>query len=96
MEKQQILEMLKAMQEVKKADRKAYHKEMIAMLDAHHERMMACLGKMEADTEKIEHQENPKEEATVMPVGEPRTQHRVCNLATERCQRREERTGGNC
>jgi hypothetical protein len=27
---------------------------MMAMLDAHHERKMACLGKMEADTEKTE------------------------------------------
>jgi hypothetical protein len=44
--------------------------------------MMACLGKMEADTEKTEpdsgmmqsteeHQEIPKGEAEVMPVGEP-------------------------
>jgi hypothetical protein len=56
-----------------KADRKAYHKEMMGMLDAHYERMLACLGKTEADTEKTEpdpsmmqsieeHQENPKKE----------------------------------
>jgi hypothetical protein len=30
-----------------------------------------------------EHQEIPKEDAAVMPVGEPRKQHRVCNLAAE-------------
>jgi hypothetical protein len=27
---------------------------MMVMVDAYHERMMACLGKMEADTEKTE------------------------------------------
>jgi hypothetical protein len=41
-----------------------------------------------------EHQEIPKEEATVMPVREPRKRHRVCNLAAERCQKRKERTWG--
>jgi hypothetical protein len=54
METQQILEMLKAMQEEMKANRKAYNEDMIAMLDAHLQRMMACLGKTEADTEKTE------------------------------------------
>jgi hypothetical protein len=33
------------------------------------------------------HQENLKEETAVMPVGEPRKQRRVCNLAAERRQR---------
>jgi hypothetical protein len=65
---------------------------MMVMLDAHHERMMACLGKTEADTEKAEpdlgmmqstgeHQEIHKGEAAVIPVEEPRKQHRVHNLA---------------
>jgi hypothetical protein len=65
-----------------KADRKAYHEEMMAMVDAYHERMIASLGKTEADTEKTEpdpgtmqyieeHQEIPKGEAAVMPVGGP-------------------------
>jgi hypothetical protein len=72
---------------------------MMATLDAHHERMMARLGKTEADTEKTEpdpgmmqsteeHQEIPKEEAAVMPIGELRKCCRVCNLAYERCQKR--------
>jgi hypothetical protein len=39
-----------------------------------------------------EHQEIPKEDATVMPVGGPRKQHRVCNLAMERHQKMRERT----
>jgi hypothetical protein len=30
-----------------------------------------------------EHQEIPKEEVAVMPVGEPRKRYRVCNLAAE-------------
>jgi hypothetical protein len=41
-----------------------------------------------------EHQEIPKEEAAVMPVGEPRKQHRICNLAAECRQKRKERTRG--
>jgi hypothetical protein len=78
----------------------------MAMLDAHHERMMACLGKTEADTEKTEpdpgmmqytegHQEISKGEAAVMPVGEPRKRRRVQNMAAERCQKRKERAPGN-
>jgi hypothetical protein len=88
------------------ATMKTYHEEMMAMVDAYHERMMARLGKTEADTEKTkpnpgmmqsteEHQEIPKGEAAVMPVGEPRKRRRVSNLATERCQKRKERTRGN-
>jgi hypothetical protein len=34
-----------------------------------------------------EHQEIPKGEAAVMPVGEPRKRRRVCNLAAERRQK---------
>jgi hypothetical protein len=78
-----------------KADRKAYHEEMMAMVDAYHERMMACFGKTEADTKQTEpdpgmmqptegHQEIPKGEAAVKPVGEPRKRRRVRNLAAER------------
>jgi hypothetical protein len=82
------------------------HKEMMVMSDARYERMMACLGKTEADTEKTEpdpglmqsteeHQEIPKEEAAVMPVGEPRKRRKVCNLAAEHRQKRKERTREN-
>jgi hypothetical protein len=38
-----------------------------------------------------EHQDIPKGEAAVMPVGEPRKRRRGCNLAAERRQRRKER-----
>jgi hypothetical protein len=41
-----------------------------------------------------EHQEIPKKDAAVMPVGEPRKRRRVCNLAAERLQKRKEWTRG--
>jgi hypothetical protein len=85
----------------------AKHKEMMAMLAAHHIRMMACLGKREADTEMAEpdpgmmqsteeHQEIPKGEAAVMPVGEPRKRRRVRNLAAVRRQKQKERIRTSC
>jgi hypothetical protein len=43
-----------------------------------------------------EHQDIPKGEAAVMPVGEPRKRHRVRNLAAERRQKMRERTQGYC
>jgi hypothetical protein len=43
---------------------------------------------------KEEHQEIPKIEAAVMPVGEPRKRRRICNLAADRRQKRTERTRG--
>jgi hypothetical protein len=113
MESQQIVELLLSMQtkmdanqERMETNRKAYQGEMMAVVDAYHERMMACLGKTEADTEKTEpdpgmmqsteeHQKIPKKEASVMPVGEPRNRCRVRSLAAERRQKREERTQGN-
>jgi hypothetical protein len=106
MESQQIVELLLSMQAKIDTNIKAYHEEMMAMVHAYHEWMMACLQKMEADTEKTkpdpgmmqsieEHQEIPKGEATVMPVGEPRKQRRVRSLATEHRQKRKERTWGN-
>jgi hypothetical protein len=106
MESQEIVELLLSMQARMKTNRKAYHEKMMAMVDAYHERMMACLGKTKADTEKSEpdpgmmqsteeHQEIPKGEAAVMPVGEPRKRRRVQSLATERRQKRKERTRGN-
>jgi hypothetical protein len=77
-----------------KADRKPYREEMMAMLDAYHERMMVCLGKTEADTEKTEpdpgllksieeHQEITKGDTAIVPVGEPRKRRRVRNLAAK-------------
>jgi hypothetical protein len=42
-----------------------------------------------------EHQEIPKAEAAVMPVGEPKKRRRVCNLAAERRQKMKERARGN-
>jgi hypothetical protein len=35
-----------------------------------------------------EHQDIPKGEAAVMPVGEPRKRRKVCNLAAELRQKR--------
>jgi hypothetical protein len=106
MESQQIVELLLSVQAKMETNRKAYHEEMMAMVDAYHERMMAYLGKTEADTEKTEpdpgmmqsteeHQEIPKGEAAVMQVGEPRKLRRVRSLAAERRQKRKERTRGN-
>jgi hypothetical protein len=66
---------------------------LVSRRDAHEEGMMACLGKMEvmdlkANPEEIqseaEHQEVPKEQATVKPVGGLRKRHRGQNLAAER------------
>jgi hypothetical protein len=99
MEKQQIMVMLKTMQEKKYTNReanqeemRASHKEMMAILDAHHERMMACLGKTEATDQKTNPEENesvaelqevPKEHAEVKPVKRLRKRHRGWNLAAE-------------
>jgi hypothetical protein len=64
--------------------------------------MTACseVTETEPDPEMMqsteEHQEIPNEEATVMPVGEPRKRHRVYNLTVERHQKMKERTWGNC
>jgi hypothetical protein len=41
-----------------------------------------------------EHQDIPKKEAAVIPIGGPRKRRRVCNLAAERRQKRKERTRG--
>jgi hypothetical protein len=86
---QQIMEMLARVE----AKLVASHKRMMTMLDAHHESSVVSLGKTEATDFKAipeemesvtEHQELPKEEPAVMPVGEPRKRRRVCNLAAER------------
>jgi hypothetical protein len=42
-----------------------------------------------------DHQEIPKEDAAVMPVGGSRERRRVCYLAAERLQKRKERARGN-
>jgi hypothetical protein len=43
-----------------------------------------------------EHQEIPKEDAVVMPVGGPRKWNRVCNLAADSRQKIKKRTQGYC
>jgi hypothetical protein len=46
--------------------------------------------------QSIEERQNiPKDEAAVIPVGEPRKRRRVCNLAAERHQKRKERNRKN-
>jgi hypothetical protein len=42
-----------------------------------------------------EHQDIPKGETAVMPVGEPRKRYSVCNLAAECRQKMRERNRGN-
>jgi hypothetical protein len=84
---------------------KPMHEEMMAKLDAHHERLMACLGKTEAmdfegNPKKIQpevvHQKAPKEEATAKSSQALKKWHRGRYLATGcRCQLKE-RTKGNC
>jgi hypothetical protein len=78
MEIQQMLERLLAGQE-----------QMIAMLNAHNERMMAYLEKTDATDLKAnpeemqstgDHQEIPKQEAAVMPVGEPRMRRNMFRM----------------
>jgi hypothetical protein len=63
------------------------NKKRMATLDAHHKRIMACLGQMEATTEKTvpdpemmqsveEHQEVPREDAAVKSVKGRKKRHR--------------------
>jgi hypothetical protein len=155
MEMQQILEILKAMQEKADANRKAvqanakasreqmmadriadgeFMRQMMAKMESWGEKIWAemeaiqtktkamrdrmetnmkacqetttCHEATEAETERNEphprmmqsievHQEIPKEDAAVMPVGGRSKRRRVCNLAVERRQKRKERTRGN-
>jgi hypothetical protein len=94
------LEKLHAETATIRAETKAI-RERMAKLNAHHER---TLGHREAtetepDPEMMqsaeEHQEIPNEDASVMPVGEPRKWLRVQNLAAERRLKRKKRTRGN-
>jgi hypothetical protein len=71
------------------------------MFDAYEKSIMDSLGQVEANTEKIdpgmmqpmeEHQGILKEDAVVMPVGEPRKQHRVWKLAAKHRQKIKDRT----
>jgi hypothetical protein len=61
MSMQQIIEILAKAKADRKADKEeilarmdAYHQKRMAMLDAHQKRMRACLGQTEANTEKID------------------------------------------
>jgi hypothetical protein len=107
MESQQIVEILLSIQAKMDANIKAYYEEMMAMVDAYHERIMACLRKTEAHTEKTEpdpgmmqsveeHQEIPKEEAASMPVGGLRKWRRDRNLAAGRHQKPKGRIQASC
>jgi hypothetical protein len=78
---------------------------MMAKLDAHHERMMACLGKsedmdFEANPEEIksvaEHQEVTVEEAAVKSLGALKKQHMGWHLVAGCHSQLQERTQGNC
>jgi hypothetical protein len=78
---------------------------MMAKIDAHHEGMMACLGKaeatdLEANPEKMQseamHREVPKEEAAAKSSGALKKPHRGRQVAAGRCGQPEGRTRGNC
>jgi hypothetical protein len=82
---------------------RAGHKEMMAKLDTHHERMTACLGKTEAtDLEanlgeiQSEAVQVTKEEAAVKSSGALKKWHSGRHLAAQCCQEAKERTRGNC
>jgi hypothetical protein len=96
----QILARMEAQREEREAERKAYlenvkrmTEEMLAKVDANlaksntHNGMMQSVGA---------YQEVTKEEAAVMPVGEPRKRRRNRNLATERRQKPKDTTRGYC
>jgi hypothetical protein len=87
----------------RKADLENLKRMMEEMLRANHnglKEMTACreVTKTEPSPGMMqsieEHQENPKGEAAVMPVGGLRKRCRVCNLAMECHQKRKERTWG--
>jgi hypothetical protein len=62
--------------------------------------MEVCLDSKEPNLEemqsRVEHQEVPKEHASVKPVGGLRKRHRGWNLAAKRRHKLEEQTWGNC
>jgi hypothetical protein len=106
MELQQIVELLLSIQSKMDANIKA-HEEMMTMVNAYHERVMAFLGKTEADTEKTEpnprmmqsvkeHQEIHREEAALMPVGGLRKRRRDRNLAKGRRLKQKGRIQASC
>jgi hypothetical protein len=83
----------------------AFHEKRMAMLDAHQKRMIACLGEMDANTEKIdpkmmqsaeEHQDVPNDDVTVMLVGEPRKRRRVRKSTAGRRREPTKLNRGNC
>jgi hypothetical protein len=78
---------------------------LISQMDALQERIMACLGKTEATDlkanpeemqSKAEHQDVPKEQVVVKPVGGLKKRHRGRNLVAERRWKPKERTRVNC
>lgn len=82
---------------------KDMHKRMMAKLDAHHERTMACQETTEAHLEfkeptsvgmeyDAEHWEVPKEETTVKSSGAMKKQHRDWHLAAGHCGKPKELT----
>jgi hypothetical protein len=90
------------------AEMKAIHEKTDARsieLDAQHERMMACLGKMETTNLKVnpgemmpiaEHWELPKDDAVVKSCGAMMKRHRGWNLAAGHSREPKEQTQENC
>jgi phosphoribosylformylglycinamidine (FGAM) synthase-like enzyme len=103
METQVILE-IQAEMNVKMDAIQESQERMSAMLDAHHERIMASLGKRKATDFKaipeemesvMEHQEIPQGSRHSNAGRRTRKGRRVCNLAAERRHKKKERTRGN-
>jgi hypothetical protein len=84
-----------------------YRKRRMAMLDAHHKNIMACLGQMKANTEKTapvpemmqsveEHQEVPSEDAIVKSVKGRKKRRRSRKSTAGRHRVPKELTRENC
>jgi hypothetical protein len=98
------LEVTEDKMETHQARKEANYEEMMAKLDAHHERMMACLGRtegtdleanpVETQSEAV-HRTVPKDHAVVKSSGALKKRHRGRRLAVGRPGRPQERTRGN-
>jgi hypothetical protein len=88
-----------------KQEIRAGQEHLMTMINTHHERMMACLGKMEATDLKVnpeemesesEHREVPQEMAAVRSLGTMKKRHWDPHLAAGHCGKPEELTQGDC
>jgi hypothetical protein len=103
-DREEMKQGIRAGEEHLKEEMKAQMSSVVSWMDAQHERMMACLGRMEATGLKgnaeetqseAEHREVPKEQAEAETGRAPKKQYRGQNLAAECCSQPEEQTQGN-